>query len=178
MKLEINSITFETDEKTIKAFELAINILEKNPDEAFKEWVQRLSFLAMRQSAGESSEGRDYMYSSIPFRTPERSALLKINRWAGMPASMAYNMIKSFFIIYDKNESHEVKRDQMMEAYLSLEFENPSRKSEESFIRNFRMMCSSSAYGDIFDFDSTTQLVKINAKIADEMLKFKTVFLQ
>jgi hypothetical protein len=115
------------------------------------------------------------MFSST--RTPERSMLLKIARWVVQPRTMAFNMIKSFFIIYDKNENHEVKRDEMMHAYLNLEFDNEQRKNEDSFIRNFRMMCSSSAYGDIFAFDSATQLVTLNPKIAPDVLKYKDAFI-
>ncbi|HPK67508.1 MAG TPA: hypothetical protein PLL42_01880 [Bacilli bacterium] len=175
MKLEKNIISFEVDDKTIKAFELATSILEKDPDEAFKEWVQRLSYLAMQQSLGSNSERQNLMFSSS--RTPERSMLLKIARWVVQPRTMAFNMMKSYFIILDKNANHEVKRDEMMHAYLNLEFDNEQRKNEDSFIRNFRMMCSSSAYGDIFAFDSATQLVTLNPKIASDVLKYKDAFL-
>lgn len=175
MKLEKNVISFEVDEKTIKAFELATSILEKDPDQAFKEWIQRLSYLAMRSSIGENSEGRDIML--MPFRSPERMMMLKIARWVAQPKTMAFNMIKSFFLIYNKNEKHEVNRDEMLRAYLSLDFENERRKNEDSFIRNFRMMCSSSAYGDIFSFDSATQIVTLNSKIAPDILKYKDAFI-
>jgi hydroxymethylpyrimidine pyrophosphatase-like HAD family hydrolase len=176
MKIENNKVIFESDDKTIKVLELALSILEKDPNEAFAEWVKRLSYLAMRKTQEEM--GYPHAIDTLHSTSLTRSLIFRINRWLERPKFVNYNIIKAYFIIYDKNENHQVLREEMLKVYLELEFDNRDRKNEESFIRNFRMMCSDSAYGSVFNFDGQTQLVNLHPKIEEHLMQLKEAFMQ
>lgn len=183
MEIKDNKIIFTVDKKKIDSFVLAANLLEKDPDMLFEDWLLLISERALRhvtrtnrpERFNDSTDQISYEASKLP---PEivRSRII---RWSRNKDGSAFQIISIFFEFYDKNKDHIVKRDEMRTRYFEL---NPGKKGRvlDFFIMIFRQMCSNAerAYGSIFKYnnDNKEDEVILDPEFANYVLELKSQF--
>ena len=64
----------------------------------------------------------------------------------------------------------------MKNIFSECTFFHPDRNNEETFLRNFRMMCSDAAYGLIFKYNQETDEVSPADSVADFLLERKDIY--
>lgn len=157
MEVKNNKLIFELDSSTIESFKLAVNILNKTPDEAFAEWIRNINIEALKKLNSDSSESSTRVSSSRTYlgdKLDNEVVQSRIKRWARNKDGFAYKMIKILFEYYDSNPEHIVKREDMRKTYTERYLVNKSTASSDIFLVTFRQMCSDSsrAYGLIFKY--------------------------
>src|SRR5574344_1117058 len=158
MEIKGNKITFTIDEKSIDSFRLSMNVLSKNPDEAFEEWIHFLNNEALRSLGGISKSSasvsgkveRSYLSEKLNNNIVQS----RIQRWARNKDGFAYKIIKIFFEFYDSNSNHIVKRERMKQRYYDEYAPGRDKTASDIFTITFRQMCSDAAraYGLIFKY--------------------------
>ena len=170
-------ITFRVDPKRAENFTRALEILGKDKNEAFEE------FLAMLISEALNPNREDEGYVRDRRRLSEKSIRMRINKWANSPDSHPYRMIRAFFKAcpprsgWFNEENEHVDRYKIQIQFNELcGFEDVSK----TFITVFRQMCSNAirAYGDIFIYDRRKEEVCLNPLYEEQILSLKDKFLE
>lgn len=164
MKIEDNKITFELDEQTIQAFIAAVYLKQTNADDAFKDMVRDYIYNANREYLrnNEIRHGDYLNRSTIEMTTRTRDLRDSVNRWI-LRKSVYYYIIKAFFEIYDQKENHFVTIEELENAsnkYLP----DDGDQIVSRFRRNFRMICSNKAIGQVFVYNRTNNIVEISTE--------------
>ena len=155
-------------------FELALEKLGKNKEEAFEEFTSNLIAQALGggdQSKNDLSSLEEYEGS----RLSEQTVVNRIKKWSMNPKGMPHKMIKSFLSVSD---SLNIPLDEPVDRFKMMGyFMNFAECNERKFESIFRQMCSRAAraYGDIFEFDRETREVSLNKKYVSfiNSIKFK-----
>ena len=144
-------------------FELALDKLGKNKEEAFEEFTSNL--IAQALGGGEKAKNdieslEEYEGSKLS----EQTVINRIKKWSMNPKGMPHKMIKSFLSVCSNlniSLDEPVDRFKMMGYFMRF-----AECNEKKFESIFRQMCSRAAraYGDIFEFDRETREVSLNRK--------------
>lgn len=164
MEIKRNTVYFELDDETLDQLKLSLNILKKDPDQMFKEFINHLSMDAFRKMRHEE-----------PINKGEDSDIIiekRIKKWAESKKSVNYYIIKSYFLSEAKHPGYALK------------YEMENMFNEASFVGfmflgNFRGLCSESQYSraQVFNYDKTTQQVTLCDKVKELVLSLKDDFL-
>lgn len=184
MKIKGNEVIFDIDSKSADSFKLAMNVLGKDPDEAFGEWLHYLNNEALKSLSEVNKNGVSDSYKRerrpLPQKLGNDVIRSRINRWARNKSGSAYRLIRIFFEIQDEDSDHEVKREEMKRRYYE-ECGTRDETSTDAFIATFRQMCSSAAraYGLIFKYlnDEGQDLVILHPDNEEFILSLKDEFL-
>lgn len=130
-----------------KNFDMALELLKKNEDEAFEEFVSYLISQALRK---EDDSLSDEVVSG------------RIRKWFNHPDGLPYKMLKAFLTVsHNMNRSLEEPVDRFkMSGY----FKVYANCDEDKFDSIFRQMCSASkrAYGNVFKYNRNTREVTLS----------------
>lgn len=178
MEIKDNVVSFTLEEKEIRMLQLALLMLEKNGDDLFKEFVERTTYIALRNSIqGNQSAGTASSLASRIYREgAEDKAKRRINVWSHRKDYVNYNIIRAYFKACDITGTRIASREQMKQIFSQCSFIHPDRNNEETFLRNFRMMCSEAAYGIIFKYNPETDEVSVVDSVADFLLERKDIY--
>lgn len=169
-------ITFRVDPKRAENFTRALEILGKDKNEAFEE------FLAMLISEALNPNREDEGYVRDRRRLSEKSIRMRINKWANNPDSHPYRMIRAYFQATPMRGGWFNEQQPALRAKVQGHFNDLCGVGYESktFITVFRQMCSNAirAYGDIFIYDRRKEEVCLNPLYAEQILSLKDKFLE
>lgn len=165
MTIENNKITFEFDEKEIKQFELACSILDINPEEQLKVFINRIIDRALRAKPGSHSEEAA--------ADTEEMILRRIRYWSEKIFTSCHQVIGSYLIEVDETNQNEVSIERLQKIT------DEYFQSEARFAACLRSLCSLSthAYGQIFDYNKGTRCVTLSDKYKAEILSLKDKFI-
>lgn len=178
MEIKDNVVSFTLDEKSVRMLELALLMLQKDGDELFKDFVERTTYIALRNSVHENQASNSINLSStrIYREGAEDKAKRRINIWSHRKDYVNYNIIRAYFKACDATGTRVASRETMKKIFSECTFFHPDRNNEETFLRNFRMMCSDSAYGLIFKYNQETDEVSPADSVADFLLERKDIY--
>ena len=167
-------IEFVVDIKEKQKFDLALLMLGKNKDEVFLEFINDLSLKALRTGY------RDSQINSLDSDSKSRELERRIKRWAERKDGTYYLIIKSYFIVENKNKDNIVKANEMEEVFNTLDNRPQLDSIVSRFLLNFRLLCSDApkAYGKLFDYNKDTKEVKISDNYKELLISLKNEFLK
>ena len=167
----------ESDEKTLMLLQMALHLLNKNPDQEFDRFVRQMIRRALITGAGEERPLGPGERERVAFALAD-TLENRIRRWADRKDGVSYFIVRSYLDLA-QNIAEPVRIDELEKQFETYQPNPRGRFSDITlFRRNFRMLCTSSAHapGRLFEVNRIDRTARLAPEFVELITSLKDQF--